>query len=636
MMKCPRTGFNLGDPDRPPLQGIPCPSPRGVSKGLESFILSASGWRKVFASSGQEEDNSEEVDPLDLVLTGLAALTFASFLKRESGKTSPVITLGCDSRPTGPVLAETMIRVFLHRRCRVNYLFISAAPELMASNRLDEEAQGFAYISASHNPLGHNGFKFGLQDGGVLEGGQAGRLIEEFRRAAADSEAIGEVHRALSDPGEGSAQGVAQVFRQAGAEKEKARRRYADFCRRVVSQQEGPEGRERFFQKLKDKLQDHPLGIVAELNGSARTLSIDQEFLTSLGFRIKVVNGKPRQITHRIVPEGESLNLCREELEKARREDPAFVLGYVPDNDGDRGNLVYFDEATGSARILQAQEVFALAVLGELSFTRWMDRRGWSEETEKPLGVAVNGPTSLRIDAAARPFGAAVFRAEVGEANVVNRAREARDQGYRVPILGEGSNGGNITHPAAVRDPLNTLFALAKLLLLRDDTQGEGLFHLWCGISGRKELYREDFTLAGVLAGFPSYTSTSAYEPEAVMPIKTLDHAALKASFEAFFPASWAEKKNYLKQRWGIVSWRQINSEGTVLREGVGPQYRTGAQKGGLKIELIDGAGEIKGFLWMRGSGTEPVFRVAAEIEGRDPEGEKYLLGWLREMVEKC
>lgn len=636
MITCPHTGFPLGDPASPPLQGVPCPSPGEVTRRLESFILSASGWRKVFAASGDEEDDTGLVDPLDLILTGLAARTFAVFLTGETGGPGPLITLGCDSRPTGPILAQTMIRVFHQLRCRVNYLFICAAPELMAANRMDDEADGFAYISASHNPLGHNGFKFGLADGGVLEGSLAGRLIEEFRKAAADPEAIREVHNVLSAPARGTEERVAEVFRRMDTEKERARRRYADFSRRVVAQQESPEGRERFFRLISETLKEKPLGIVAELNGSARTVSIDEEFLTSLGFKVRVINGKPRQITHRIVPEGASLDLCRGELEKAHREDPSFVLGYVPDNDGDRGNLVYFDEGSGEARILQAQEVFALAVLGELGFALWMDRLGWSEEPEKLLGTAVNGPTSLRIEAVARAFGARVFRAEVGEANVVNRAREARAEGYRVPILGEGSNGGNITHPAAVRDPLNTLFALAKLLLLRDSDGIKGIFHLWCGLSDRENLYHDNFTLTDVISSLPPYTSTSAYEPEAVMPIRTLDHAALKAAFETFFPASWEERKDYLKKRWGITGWRQINSEGTVLREGVGSRFRRGAQKGGLKIELLDADREIAGFLWMRGSGTEPVFRVAAEITGHDPEGEKYLLGWLREVVEKC
>ena len=67
--------------------------------------------------------------------------------------------------------------------------------------------------------------------------------------------------------------------------------------------------------------------------------------------------------------------------------------------------------------------------------------------------VVVNGPTSMRIERIAEAYGAGVFRAEVGEANVVNLAAARRSGGYEVRILGEGSNGGNITHPATVRDP---------------------------------------------------------------------------------------------------------------------------------------------------------------------------------------
>ena len=48
-----------------------------------------------------------------------------------------------------------------------------AAPEIMAYARgvagaEREDAAGFVYVSASHNPRGHNGLKFGLGDGGVL------------------------------------------------------------------------------------------------------------------------------------------------------------------------------------------------------------------------------------------------------------------------------------------------------------------------------------------------------------------------------------------------------------------------------------------------------------------------------------
>jgi phosphoglucomutase len=51
-----------------------------------------------------------------------------------------------------------------------------------------------------------------------------------------------------------------------------------------------------------------------------------------------------------------------------------------------------------------------------------------------------------------------------------------REKGYIVRILGEGSAGGNITHPSAVRDPLNTVMALVKLLSVRTKAEKKGLF----------------------------------------------------------------------------------------------------------------------------------------------------------------
>jgi len=66
---------------------------------------------------------------------------------------------------------------------------------------------------------------------------------------------------------------------------------------------------------------------------------------------------------------------------------------------------------------------------------------------------------------------------------------------------------------------------------------------------------------------------------------------------------------------------------------GTGPACRTGAQRGGLKIQFLDGTGEPAGFIWMRGSGTEPVFRIMADLRGTDREGEAELLDWQKEMI---
>jgi phosphoglucomutase len=404
---------------------------------------------------------------------------------------------------------------------------------------------------------------------------------------------------------------------------------YRDFSESVISDSSDPEIRSTRLADLRSACGRRPVGILGELNGSARGVSIDRDFLESLGARVTLINHRPRNIVHRIVPEGRSLNLCRDELEALHAREREYSLGYVPDNDGDRGNIVYIGR-DGRAAILEAQTVFALVALAE---SAWLEYSGAIAGGAK-VAVAVNGPTSMRIDEICRTFGIYIFRAEVGEANVVGLAAGLRRKGYIVRLMGEGSNGGNITHPAAVRDPLNTLGSIIKLLSLRSDGARKGLFEIWCERSGHP--YREDFTLSDVLDSLPEYVTTSAYEDRALMKISSTDNKGLKAAYEAIFVKDFPAKRRELSQRWGIESWEEINTEGGIERSGFGPDFRSGEHRGGLKILFSDAAGNHAAYIWMRGSGTEPVFRVLADVKGNRPELEAYLLDWHRSMIERA
>jgi phosphoglucomutase len=57
------------------------------------------------------------------------------------------------------------------------------------------------------------------------------------------------------------------------------------------------------------------------------------------------------------------------------------------------------------------------------------------------------------------------------------------------------------------------------------------------------------------------------------------------------------------------------------------------AGRGGLKLHFLNGAGLPVAAIWMRGSGTEPVFRVMADAEGQDRGFERELIFWQRRMV---
>lgn len=618
------------------------------------MILSASGWRKVFAVSGDENDRTFEIGPKNKILAMLAADAFASYILDK--KTTPSIVLGIDSRPTGLQIADAMIRVFMARRIAVSYVGIIAAPEIMTyAHTLD----AFVYISASHNPIGHNGIKFGLNDGGVLNPDESRKLISMFEAKCADVSSAGRVQELSLSCSDAD---LDWVFAESVAVMREASSIYRSFAKTVISGLNDVTKQNKFFVTVRKVLKNTPIGVVCDMNGSARTLSIDSAFLNEIGVEFHAINNRPGEIKHAIIPEGENLNWCAEEMSRLHAEGKThFNLGYMPDCDGDRGNFVIWNEKTNKPEVLKAQEVFALSVLSELSYSVYMSEnfyeefggsrmkeflkmRSNSELMDKSgvgaglnLAVVANGPTSMRIDDIASCFNAKVFRAEVGEANVVSLAREKRAEGYTVRILGEGSNGGNITHPSAVRDPLNTLFALLKLIVIRDSNGEKGLFHIWCEASGQMEKYeacKDNFSITDIIETLPKYTSTGISESRAVLHIESKDHGELKARFQKIFEEQWNMQQEKLLSKYGIASYEVIATKKTDEKRGILDFSVSGT--GGLKILFYDGDGRPVSYLWMRGSGTEPVFRVLCDVRGDKPEQEEKLLEWETKMLLKA
>jgi phosphoglucomutase len=604
-----------------------------LEKALSGMILSASGWRGVFAESGEEEDAGPGISRAHTIIAAAAAKVFSGYLKDKGVSPGVPVIVGRDTRPTGEAVAGAIIRALLAEGRETAYLGAAAAPEIMAFARaagLAGKAAGFIFVSASHNPIGHNGIKFGLIDGGVLPGTETALLVKAFRELTARPACAAEMEALL---GKGGGEKTALVYSLSPKYKEEARGAYLDFTREVITGSSDAAKAGAVLDAIRRGIGERSLGIAADLNGSARTVSIDEEFLTGLGASFYAVNAQPGEIRHRIVPEGESLEPCRKLLEDLHRKDPSYLLGYVPDCDGDRGNLVVWDDGENRARALEAQEVFALACMGELAHLVWAgdlkyDNKGNSLTR---AALAVNDPTSLRIDKIALAFDVPVFRAEVGEANVVGLARKLREEGFLVRILGEGSAGGNITHPSAVRDPIDTLGAILKLLTIRSAGERKGLYELWCDLSGQAETYREDFTLADVIASLPAFVTTGAYSEEAVLKVRTADHAVLKDRYQGIFLREWENRKEQLKARYGITGWNASVYNGLEERSGVARFGEAG--KGGLKVSFTNDGGRTIACIWMRGSGTEPVFRVMADAEGSDRRFERDLIEWQRRMV---
>ena len=85
------------------------------------MILSASGWRKVFAESGIESDTTAKIGSDNKALSFLAAQSFLEWLQARAAKLNggkpkkaapktPKIVVATDTRPTGKEIAECVLR----------------------------------------------------------------------------------------------------------------------------------------------------------------------------------------------------------------------------------------------------------------------------------------------------------------------------------------------------------------------------------------------------------------------------------------------------------------------------------------------------------------------------------------------
>lgn len=579
------------------------------------MILSASGWRKVFAQSNNEQDKTTEIGTENEAISVFAAYTFLEYVKEQTKKEVPTIILGTDSRPTGTKIADFCIKTFISQKINLKYIGITAAPEIMAYSK---QADGFMYISASHNPIGHNGIKFGLNSGGVLNALQNALLVERFKTLCSQNNAEQEAKKITE---KADLQKVEEVYKNVPNIKKEALTAYKNFIKETTTAEHEFKKQNKLLQQIKNAAINKNIGIVCDMNGSARSISIDKDFFSEQGIDFYAINNKPGEIVHEIIPEAENLVYVAAEMERLHSQGVKnAILGYMPDCDGDRGNIVYWSEEQQKSIVLKAQEVFSLSVVAELSFSKW--RHEHSKDFHP--AVAINCPTSMRIDEIAEMFGAKVFRAEVGEANVVNLASELREKGYDVRIFGEGSNGGTITYPSAVRDPLNTLFAIIKLLSIKE------IYEQWCLVSGTKP--KENYSLDDILHSIPKYTTTGVSEPRAILHINTSDHSVLKGNFQKVFEKQWKQKSQELYSKYGIKEWECVITNGTKQTRNVIDFSQS--KKGGLKIKFFDENDTPIAFIWMRGSGTEPVFRIMCDVKGERPQMEKELLQWETQMLE--
>ncbi len=606
-------------------------TPASRRENIEKTILSVSGWRKIFArettGSSPEESLSPDLASVDEEMLAIAAVTIGRFFFKQNPEA--LIAVGRDSRPTGSAMEQIIIQGLLAADVKVRQIGLTAVPQVLAYVGETPAVTGFVYLTASHNPPGYNGLKIGGSTGEVFAAAEAGALIEAFRKNyLGDSECFEAVVRFNS-----AAPGLLEETIKASQDHAQvARKKY--FSRMItILSGEATESRQSIFLKnLDENLHHQTIRVACDYNGSSRIASIDSEILDQFGIRTSSINHQLGHFAHRIVPEGESLEPLKNHMSQ---DASSYLAGYVPDCDGDRGNLILpilEDSGKLSLVVPDAQFTFALSVISELAFLDLF----FPHLKEK--AVVTNDATSLRIEAIASAFGARTFRAETGEANVLSLAKEKVAGGFSVRILGEGSNGGNITLPGTVRDPLSTIFSLIKFVYLRHP---ENKQFLW-----RHAMEKLKISPAGpmdkpvpaqIFSHFWTYnlgwSTTSVFEKEALFPVQTKSQSVLKSNYEKVFVKDWLSREADLKNRFGFTSYEFLQFEGINTRRG--PGNRTGLEDGGFQIVFKNESGTPKGFVWMRGSKTEPVFRVMADLRG-DREGEAYLLSWHRDVLRRA
>ena len=548
---------------------------------LDRCVLSASGLR--FIHSGDEEDASSQVcDEAKLfVLCAIDALLEVGQLKK--GET---LWLGRDARPTGPVLLNLAYSFLEKRGFVVKTMGLGPIPEIMAATH-QSGSEAFVYFTASHNPKGHNGLKLGLSDGAVLGKNLANPLIDACRGMYLDDHKSEKIWN----------QGMGQVsLDEMKADKNESLSAYSKFSLSTILPSDG----DGFLDNISKAWGEgeKPLFLI-DMNGSSRLASVDLEFLKKAGLEVEVMGGEPGVFHHAIIPEGASLEPLRLKMQEHLDAGRKVLGGMVPDCDGDRGNLIL--PIGGKAVALKAQETFALCVLAEFGTRRALGEKG-------EMALAANGPTSLRIDRLLEILSVGVHRAEVGEANVLAMAKELRSNDYMVPMAGEGSNGGNILHPSTVRDPLMTLLSLIKFIAypIKDgQTAAEGQL---------KEGHMDPCSaLEKIYRTLDPWCTTDAFEKEALMPVPPVSHEALKAGYESLIQQHFEDESTFWESK-SIASIEFFSNDGTSNIPG--PGGRPEGSKGGLQVFLKDSSGLNLGFLWMRGSGTEPVFRLMVDWSG--------------------
>lgn len=561
------------------------------------LVQSFSGVRTVF---GQGPEISAEH-------RALACAYGWCYARRTLRPGNAVFLIGRDPRPTGEAVGRELVRGFVAgaadvgSELRIIDLGIITTPLAETAIR-SLEAGGGVMVTASHNPLEHNGFKF-LTGCGAVDQAPPGALLS----ASAMGEVISDVAAVASwneaERFEASLERVTDEVLEAALNghdhdppRVRAERAYLD----VIGQDWGV---------TPHCLKPLTLGpALLDPNGGAGS-GIDARVLEHFGVRVIEINAELGYPEHGIDTDGidpaSGRHMLLRVARAAARERCHFGVAF--DYDADRGNLVLpgHDESA----IIPPQKVAAFNVALALARRRLSGSDG-------NLAVVTSDATSLACERVAAAFGAQVFLVETGEINVVTKMHSLRQQGYDVPVGVEGANGGTIFETSTCRDGLQAALSAALA-------------------ESQPEVAREWVRIASGANHDSLDPSRSLSLEELIASVPTNPNVMLRLSSP---PISHGELKRRVEEHFQRVTWPALserferfefeNFEGTER-----VPERTGDESGAWRVMLS--VPDRRAFVFLRGSRTEAgVWRMI--IDADDMADFQALVPAAREMFESA
>lgn len=504
------------------------------------------------------------------------------------GRPNAPLVLARDPRPTGEAICQALARGFVAAGASglVN-LRVITTPLSQAAIRYFN-ASGGVIVTASHNPLSDNGWKFltgsvssrsSAPEGALLAASEMDAIVADVARAAD----VGDDEAALAIASVPVEQAAIALLKSGSR---RVHTRATDAYVNAISHD---------WRLDVEDIRRRALGpVLLDPNGGAAS-GINSAVLEHLGTKVYEINAEVGRPAHPIDTDSINTDTGEHALMRVARavQVSEAKFGVAFDYDADRGNVVLGGHTADA--VVEPQQISALNVA--LSLARW-EAMG---RCQTPVRVVASDATSRRVEAVAASFGAAVEWVETGEVNVVTRMRDLAGEGFEVPVGVEGPNGGTVFAGSTCRDGVLTALSCA-MALEADPAVPIMLKRLGASPEMPIRLLRQ------LLDVLPAWTTL-----------------AEKLVLDPLAPG---EVKNRIEQRFHEKLWPLIESN---YRNAVIVNYdgthsaveRGGSGMGGWRLELErDGA---RPFIFARGSRTEArVWRLVADSP--DPAEAKMLL----------